>query len=31
VQKAGEVHEEVSFVIPKNQANNLGGFFENLD
>ena len=31
VQKAGEVHEEVSFVIPKSQSNNLGGFFENLD
>ena len=31
VTKAGEVHEEISFVIPKSQANNLGGFFENLD
>ena len=27
VQKATEVHEEVSFVIPKSQAENFGGFF----
>lgn len=31
VQKASEVHEEISFVIPKSQAINLGGFFESLD
>jgi len=31
VQKAGEVHEEISFVIPKAQAQNFGAFFENLD
>jgi len=31
VQKAGEVHEEISFVIPKTQAQNFGDFFEALD
>ena len=31
VQKAGEVHEEISFVVPKNEAQNFGGFFETLD
>jgi len=25
------VHEEISFVIPKTQAQNFGGFFETLD
>lgn len=29
--KASEVHEEVSFTIPKSQAQNFGGFFEVLD
>lgn len=31
VKKANEVHEEISYVIPKTQAQNFGGFFEALD
>ena len=31
VVKASEVHEEISFVIPKTEAQNFGGFFETLD
>ena len=31
VQKATEVHEEISYIIPKNQAQNFGGFFDTLD
>ena len=31
IKKAGEVHDEVSYVIPKSQAHNFGGFFEALD
>ena len=31
VEKASEVHEEISFVIPKTESQNFGGFFEALD
>lgn len=31
VQKTGEVHEEITFVIPKEESSNFGGFFEALD
>ena len=31
VEHAGEVHEEISFVIPKTESQNFGGFFQALD
>ena len=31
MQKQSEVHDEISFVIPKNQAANFGAFFDTLD
>ena len=31
IKKASEVHEEISFLIPKGQASNFAGFFETLD
>ena len=31
VEKAGEVQEEVSYVIPKSESQNFGGFFQALD
>ena len=31
IVKCGEVHEEVSFVVPKTQAENFGAFFSRLD
>ena len=31
VQKQSEVHDEINYVIPKNQAQNFGAFFDTLD
>ena len=31
VEKAGEAQEEVSYVIPKSESQNFGGFFQALD
>lgn len=31
VTQASEVHEEISYLIPKADAENFGGFFETLD
>ena len=31
IKKASEVHEGISYIIPKTQAQNFGGFFEVLD
>jgi ATP-binding cassette, subfamily A (ABC1), member 3 len=31
VQIVSDLNEEISFVIPKTESENLGGFFENLD
>ena len=27
----GDLHEEISFVVPKSESNNFASFFENLD